>query len=355
MKIIYVAKKYNYGKLEGNFSYAHYNFYETLRRMDGGKNKIIYFPIGEIIKKEGKEKKNKELLEIVEKEQPDLVFFVINLIDSTAFKKEVIKEISKKTITLNWFTDDHWQFDKFSKHWAHCFRWIATTDSQAPAKYQKIGYKNVIRTQWACNHYFYKPYNLPKIYDVTFIGHPHSNRRKIINEIKKAGIDIKCWGGCWPAGRVSYEEMIRIFSQSKINLNFSRSSVNFSKLIPSIFFQRKYDDSIGVVNPRYWLDNLKSAINTITRTQLKGRIFEILGCRGFLLTDYADDSENYYQDKKEIVYYTNTPDLIEKIKYYLKTDKERERIAEAGYQRTIREHTFENRFNEIFKIIGLKN
>ena len=40
-------------------------------------------------------------------------------------------------------------------------------------------------------------------------------------------------------------------------------------------------------------------------------------------------------------------------KYYLKNDEEREMIAKAGYERTLKEHTYLQRFEEIFKKIGL--
>ena len=46
-------------------------------------------------------------------------------------------------------------------------------------------------------------------------------------------------------------------------------------------------------------------------------------------------------------------ELIKKIKYFLPRDVEREGIARAGYERTIKEHTYEGRFMEIFSKIGL--
>jgi len=45
--------------------------------------------------------------------------------------------------------------------------------------------------------------------------------------------------------------------------------------------------------------------------------------------------------------------MIDKIKYYLEHNEERKAVAKAGYERTFRDHTYEKRFNEIFKIIGL--
>ena len=52
-------------------------------------------------------------------------------------------------------------------------------------------------------------------------------------------------------------------------------------------------------------------------------------------------------------FYRNTDDLIEKIRYYLAHDAERGQIAEAGYRRTLAEHTYEKRFADILKAIGL--
>jgi len=88
--------------------------------------------------------------------------------------------------------------------------------------------------------------------------------------------------------------------------------------------------------------------------QIKARPFEILACRTFLISGYADDMNNYYEDGKEIVYYDGTiTDLVNKIEYYLSHETERERIAQLGYERTVREHTYEQRFNELFAQMGL--
>lgn len=205
-------------------------------------------------------------------------------------------------------------------------------------------------SQWACNHFLYKPLNLPKIYNVSFVGQPHSNRRKLIREIEKAGIRVECFGRGWRRGKVSQEEMIKIFSQSKINLNFAKSGGQIGpKLIAKIFLKRK-GKSIKLNNPKFWFDNLKAGLAQ-RRNQIKGRNFEVLGCGSFLLTNYVEGLEEYYQIGKEVVCYQNKDDLIDKIKYYLKNEKERKAIAKAGYQRTFQDHTFEKRFNEIFKII----
>ncbi len=349
MKILYIAFKYDYGDPQRGLSYEHCNFYDSL--INNRRYQVLHFPFDKIMLEKGRDKMNKMLIETVSKEKPDICFFSLF---TDEIKKETIREITNKsgTVTLNWFNDDHWRFDNYSKYWAPCFNWIVTTDSQAIQKYHKIGYKNVIKSQWACNHFLYKPLKLPKIYDVSFVGQPHSNRKKIIEKMKKAGVKIECWGRGWPNGKVPQEKMIRIFSQSKINLNLTKSSSgNTLKSIAKIFLKRKKHKSIQIGNPRYWIDNSKSLLGK-KREQIKTRNFEIPGCKGFLVTGNADNLGDYYENDKEIIIYKNVNDLIERIGYYLKHDKERELIAQAGYERTLRNHTYEKRFNEIFNFIG---
>jgi len=351
MKILYIAHKYEYNNPDRGFSFEHYNFYDSLLKMDKGIHQIIYFPFDEIMINMGRNEMNKKLIEAAYREKPNLCFFCLR---RDEIKKETIREITNKSgaITFNWFNDDHWKFDNFSKYWAPCFNWIATTDYRAVKRYNKMGYKNVIKTQWACNHFFCQPLNLPKIYNISFIGQPHGNRKKIINNLKRIGIDVECWGWGWSKGKISQREMVKIFSQSKINLAFiNSSSLNTLKSFAAIFLRRESDKTIKLNRPDCWLDNLKSVIKRRNAKQLKGRNFDVPGCRSFLLTDATDDLENYYQDGKEIVIYRDLKDLIKKIKYYLEHDKERENIAKAGYERTLREHTYEKRFQEIFNII----
>lgn len=351
IKILYIAVKYDYGDPSRGTSYEHENFYKTLIHMF---KDVIYFNFGELFRKFGKGKTNQLLWDTVYKIKPDLMFCCLH---KDELDKDIIRKISfeTNTITFNWFCDDHWRFTNYSKYWAPYFNFVSTTDRDSLTKYKEIGYKNVLFTQWACNHFNYKKVNTVKKYDVTFVGQPHGLRRKWINSIKDSGIDIKYWGYGWggevsndllsklvykiqkvipslksfsdklhekkasklkKSTRISQKEMIRIFNESKINLNLSNSSVESSQ-------------------------------------QIKGRNFEIPGCGGFLLTNYVKYLENYYDIGKEIVCFDNLCDLKDKINYYLIHKKEREEIAIASYNRTIREHTYERRFDEIFSIMGL--
>lgn len=71
-----------------------------------------------------------------------------------------------------------------------------------------------------------------------------------------------------------------------------------------------------------------------------------------MLTDMAEDLDQFYKPNKEIGVFRGVDDLIQKTRYYLEHEDERETIAKAGYQRTLREHTYEQRFNQIFSRMG---
>jgi len=351
-KILFVAYKYDYGKPELGLSAGYYIFYDTLKRMNNRKNKVVYFPIDEMVRKFGYTRMNQKLLEIAEREKPDICFFVLL---QGFLEKETVKRITDnpEITTINWFTDDHWAFDRFSKHWAPFFNWVITTDLNSFSRYKNMGYGNVIRSQWAFNHFLYSCPNLPKVYDVSFVGMRHGNRGEIIKKLNQNGIKVECFGNGWPKGKVSLKEMNRIFSQTKINLNFSNSSVKISpRHISKVFLKRRVDKLIKIDNPKNWINNVKSLLAK-NKKQIKERNFAVPASGSFLLTDYIEDLKEYYKIGKEIVCFKDIKDLVYKINYYLKHDEERESIARNGYERTIRDHTYENRFNEIFKEINI--
>jgi spore maturation protein CgeB len=227
-----------------------------------------------------------------------------------------------------------------------------TTDSLAVEKYHALGCKNVVKTQWGVNHHLYKRLEVLQDFDVTFIGQVHSQRKKVVDRIRKTGINLTCWGKGWESGRLSQEEMIRTFSRSKINLNFTESSIVFGwKPIAKTFLTRRADDSMRLNTPGEIRSNLSVLFNE-RRPQIKGRNFEIPGSGGFLLTSHADNLEEYFVPGKEIATFNGVDDLIGKIRYYLSHDTEREEIRIAGYKRAVREHTYEQRFRTILKAIG---
>jgi spore maturation protein CgeB len=355
MKILYTAFKYDYADKKRGYSYEHLNFWDTFSRISN--NTVIYFPVDENIMKYGRRKMNELLIDITNNEKPDILF--CNLFTNEIYPK-TIKYITNETdtITLNWFSDDQWRFNNFSRYWAPFFDWVITTDPLAVDKYHSIGYNNVIKSQYAANPNLYKPKEGHFKYDVSFIGSSHTNRRKMIDDLIRNHISVECWGSGWKNGRISHEDALSVISQSKINLNFtevSTSTMNLNtliKMIAKIFLRRGINSTYHFFPLSIIFRNIINFSLPESRLQIKGRNFEIPATGGFLLTQDAEDLYNFYEYGKEIVVFKNFDELIKNIKYYLEHEEERARIGIAGYERTIKDHIWENRFKEIFNIIS---
>jgi len=256
-------------------------------------------------------------------------------------------------ITVNFYCNNIHQFDLVSDiapHYDYCM----FPEREALQKYIDVGAKPV-HIQMAANPDIYKPYSLSRDYDVTFVGQNYLNRQNYAEYLFKNGIDIHIFGPNWENvlnqnrwgiinkfksiigsnksilpktnvnGPLSDEELIKMYSRSKISLNFSEVVVT----------DRKYD--LGAI-----------------KRHIRLRDFEAPMSEALYITGYQNELKEYYEIDKEIICYDTKEELLEKIRYYLTHPEEAESIRKAGYKRALKDHTWENRFNELFKKIGLK-
>lgn len=94
--------------------------------------------------------------------------------------------------------------------------------------------------------------------------------------------------------------------------------------------------------------NLNISLRSI-KTGIPLRAFDIMGCGGFLLSNYQQELLEYFNADIDFVYYNNYEDLVEKVEYYLSHEKERREIAENGSYKVLHEHTMVMRAKKIIK------
>lgn len=121
-------------------------------------------------------------------------------------------------------------------------------------------------------------------------------------------------------------------------------------------YSQEMDEGLKKVNYRGYADyyrempvifarskvNLNISLKTI-RTGIPLRVLDIMGCGGFVLSNYQQELLEYFVPGEECVVYENTEDLFLKADYYLKHEEERKRIAAAGLAKVKRDFTFEER------------
>jgi spore maturation protein CgeB len=348
MRVLFTSLRYDYGDQARGDSFEYENLWDSLRRMKGIDAR--FFGTDEQTATLGRECMNAELVRVTDDWRPHVAFFFLLKDEISPRALPAIRALSGVT-TLNWFADDHWRFQDFSRHWAPLFDWVVTTDSRAVGRYHAAGIEHAIHSQWAVNHHVYRATEKPRDIDVSFVGQPYGHRREMIDRLRAEGIAVEVWGHGTEQGRVLQSELVDILSRSKISLNFAASSPRYSWRYMAAQLLRRVGP---IAVPRFGELRLNATIlRDAYRPQLKARNFEIGAAGAMLLTEDVDELSAYYRPGIEAVPFRGARDLVAKTKLYLADEEARTKIARAGQARTFQEHTYDQRFDAIFKTIGL--
>lgn len=96
--------------------------------------------------------------------------------------------------------------------------------------------------------------------------------------------------------------------------------------------------------------NLNMTIKPI-QTGLPLRIFDILGCGGFLMTNYQEELPEYFDIGVDLEAYSSMEELVDKCAYYLEHEDKRRQIALNGYHKVCENYTYTHRLKEMIGAI----
>lgn len=269
---------------------------------------------------------NRRLVELVEQWQKEIAADVIfTYLSGELVTPETMDRIRSLGVpTVNLSLNDKENFvGKIKKGQAQGMRdicryfdlcWTSTED--ALKKYCAAGATPLYLPEGA-NPEVHQPYAGEKTIDISFVGQQYGNRAEIIDGLQRAGISVEAFGYGWPKGPLSTEEMVRLYSKSRINLGFGGVS--------------GHDHTYC----------------------LKGRDFEVPMSGGLYLTEYHRELEKVYQLGQEIMTYRNFSELLITIRELLANPQKAETIRQNGFRRARSEHTWEMRFDKIFRLMGL--
>lgn len=82
------------------------------------------------------------------------------------------------------------------------------------------------------------------------------------------------------------------------------------------------------------------------------RVFDVLASGGFLITNYQREIEELFEIGNDLVVYHDEDELISLVDYYIQHEDERRRIAINGQKKVFQKHGYENRFKEIYRVVG---
>jgi spore maturation protein CgeB len=198
-------------------------------------------------------------------------------------------------------------------------------------KYKSMSFEKVSLLR----SYYRKDYNFPVqknlcqdyIQDVVFIGHFEDDMRdEIFKFMIENGVNLKIYGPEWKKSKY---------------YNFF---VNYQKcdIVPL-----QYKDYNLAINGAKIALVFLSKLNNDTYTR---RCFEIPATKTMMLSEFTNDLSSMFEEGVEAEYFRSKRELVDKINFYLKNDKERIKIGNNGNDRLLRsEHEAMDRCKQVLK------
>lgn len=294
------------------------------------------------------------LKEIKKLSIPSLLFCTDNLHDPYTHKKIM------SYFDLVWLTS--WETEKMIKSWG----------------------ANTIFLPYAANPYSFNPTKeIEESKVVGFIGTPYGTRACKFNELTSNGVNCAVYHGGRQQGEkkkfalqepansriqqlTTISQLLSFSIGRKMLLGRVKALFHHPELIddptylvhhPSLSFE----DMINQYHSFALALNVLELRNTYLLQKpvykIHLRSFEIPMCGGLQFTSYNEELASYFEEDKEIIFYRNKDEFIDKAKFYLSDTQYEKRIKmkQAARLRAEREHTWWHRFEILFNTLGITN
>jgi spore maturation protein CgeB len=288
-------------------------------------------------------------------------------------------EIKKLGIpTVNFYCNSIYQFSLVSEIARRAdFSWHPERDARS--LYLSVN-ANPVCVQMGADPNIYHPVSgVARQSRACFVGQRYADRDRWLGTLAQAQVAFDIYGSGW----ATHQDKIHINGQNgsvqagslKAYLGATRQNLKLKGLLGGSVrtlrqgrharetrklrklldpYARGRAEDVAEVLGRYevvlnfsnvWADG-RSGSRLIPHVRL--RDFEAPMCRTCYLTGYTDEVAQFYELGKEIDTYQTSEEIVDKTNYYLKHPAEAERLREAGYNRAIRDHTWVQRFGQLF-------
>lgn len=264
------------------------------------------------------------------------------------------------------------------KEVADCFDLVWLTSRETKYLFDRWGAKTIVQP-YAANPHLLRPTEASEIRKVAFIGSPYGSRVNMIHTLLESGMPMGLFFNREQRGTSVAERkrLPNVKVKDAINLMkfpIGRSIIHGAvkqKNLKAPLLNLERDNvqvqapiglgELGEAYSRYALSLASTAArNTGVLKKpvhiVNLRSFEIPMSGGLQLCAYFDELAQYFEADKEIVFYDNDEELVEKAAFYLRPDSDtlRKKMKEAARRRAMNDHTWSIRFNAVFKRMGLK-
>jgi len=262
------------------------------------------------------------------------------------FIQSVLDEARRRTTTVAWNCDDDWRWDGYSAKWAKHYTWMVTTYRHV-LDANRAQFPNLVLSQWGCTG-FCDGVQVKKDIGISFVGGAYGKRFEYIERLRKTLGIVALGKGISDLG--DSERINRACIKGKVK-RFVASTFRIPMAGRDTELQTQSDVKNVWNRSRISFTPLEASRGG--GLQIKARVFD-MGLSGTLMLCNRNEAlHEFYEPGKEYVEFDDLEDCVEKARFYLNHEAERERLAEAYYRRTQREHLWQCRFEKLFKQVGL--
>lgn len=257
---------------------------------------------------------------------PDLVFIVKGVL----VKPKTLKFIQRcGAKSVSWSNDDMYAWHNRSLWYTWSLRHYDLVVSQKsyncnPGELPSLGAKVLFQDKAIDTEINYRVKNCSAfncVHEVVFIGSEEQDRLEHLQHLAFNGITVHVYGWGETVKTNLYDNLI--FHNQHLYGDDFNAALGCSKI--ALNFLRK-----------------------MNRDLQTSRSIEIPAAGGFMLTERTIEHERLFTEGVEADYFSTKDELLDKVRYYLLHDSEREKIAKAGYNRVFKsDYTFTNRIAEI--------
>ncbi|NOU90921.1 glycosyltransferase [Paenibacillus sp. LMG 31460] len=266
---------------------------------------------------------------------------VILVLNGVSLPLEQVDELRQRGFrTAVWFTDDPYYTDwtvGIAPHYDHVF----TLELNCVSLYQSIGCTNVYYLPFAVNPKAFYPIVAQSSFqtDICFIGTAFWNRVRYIDQIAHYLKGKRTLLSGWWWDRLHQYQLLS-------------SSIRLGNWLTPGDTSRYYNGAKIVINLHRPIDDETNRNSMLLQAcSVNPRTFEISGCSTLQLVDARSEVSRMYVPNQEIVIYSSPEELVYLLDYYLNHEEERREIAFKAYNRTLRQHTYAHRLDQMMSIL----
>ncbi len=278
---------------------------------------------------------NRKIINALEITSPDVVWIDKGL----SVKPETLKKLKSScpdAITVSYSPDDMMNPNNQTRNYLECipiYDYHVTTKSYNVEELKQLGAREVVMVDNAYCSRSHKPVALTQTErqrlggPVGFIGGWEKEREQYMMFLSENNVPIRIWGAWNRNG--NYHPNMHIEGRVAWGDDYARTASAFDI---NLCFLRKENRDLQTT-----------------------RSIEIPACGGFMLAERTDEHLSLFEEGKEAEFFDNEEELLSKVRYYLRHEEARRKVALAGFQRCVKGgYSNMERLDKVMKFIFKK-